>query len=93
MPRLDDESRKYYGFYEKLNIRFEIENSHVYFYETPNEVNMADIFATFDEAKVAAMIAYQRYIDTFVEKLHQTSKALNRITEQAIVGYNPEGGW
>lgn len=93
MSRIDDEAREYFGFYGKTNIRFDIEENTVVFYETTQRVNNQDIFDTFEEAKAVAIQAFAEYKGELFKEVLQSEKDLLVATEDVVIGYNPDGGW
>lgn len=54
MPRMTDEYRAYFGYYEELNVRFEVERNKMYFFETSCDVDNVTVFKSFSDAKAAA---------------------------------------
>jgi hypothetical protein len=93
MGRLTQADRNYFGYQGEVNLRFGIEYGRIAFYETPQPADNVSVFTTFEEAKAAAVIFYQEYKKQIIENLEENEQKLFEVTEDAILGYNPDGGW
>jgi hypothetical protein len=93
MGRLTQADREYFGYNGETNLRFGIEYGRIHFYETPQPADNVSVFATFEEAKQAAIISYQEYKHKTLVELEENAKVLVALTEDNVFGYNPDGGW
>lgn len=93
MGRMKQADREYFGFSGDLNLRFGIEYGRIAFYETPQPADGVSVFATFEEAQQAAIVAYRAYKKKTLQELEENEKLLLSLTEDNVFGYNPDGGW
>lgn len=93
MPRMSQEDREYFGYKGELNIRFGIQHGEIAFYETPEHVDNVKVFATFEEAKNAAIPALAEYQKDIIALFEVNARKVSEANENEVFGYNPDGGW
>lgn len=71
------------------NVKFEIKDLGVAFYETPEAINNQDVFETFDLARSAAVQAFARHKANILAAIARTEKELVTVQGPAQVVADP----